>query len=312
MRKVSAQNLWAGLNRPDMALKYVDAAILGIPHDGAVFFRKGAAKAPKLIREFSVFVPPVLEDGTFLDNLIVKDLGDFLLTKDVDKSHNNVREKIMDMRKHTVPVVVGGDHSVSIPVIHALSDHFSPDPIGIVYFDAHPDMNDLFEGSKLSHACVLRRALENKTVHAKNMVLIGVRSFEKEEVEFLKQNKIEFYTAQDVYNNGVKWISKRILKKMRGLKHVYVDVDIDVLDPAFAPSTGIPDAGGLSTRELLEIMNGITKLNFVGFNVVEVAPPLDPSHITSFAATKILVEFLGILQRKKEPQSIWAKWRKTA
>jgi agmatinase len=310
MRRVNTHGLWAGLNNSQIDLKDLDAAILGIPHDDAVFFRKGAAKAPKLIREFSVFVPPVLEDGTFLNNLVVRDVGDFLLTKNINDSHSKVRQKILALRKHTVPVVIGGDHSVSIPVISALSEHFAPDNIGIVYFDAHPDLNDVFEGSKLSHACVLRRALENKNIHAKNIILIGVRSFEKEEVEFLKQSKIEFYTAQDVYNKGVKWIARRIRKKMSRLKHVYMDVDIDCLDPAFAPSTGIPDAGGLSTRELLEIMNGIAKLNFVGFNVVEVAPPLDPSHITSFAATKIIVEFLGILQRKKKPTSIWASWRK--
>jgi agmatinase len=310
MRKINRQGFWAGLNKSEVDIKDLDAAILGIPHDGSACFRKGAARAPKLIREFSVFVPPVLEDGTFLDNLIVKDVGDFLLTKNIDESHSKVKEKILELRKHTVPIVIGGDHSVSIPVINALSAHFTPDNIGIVYFDAHPDLNDEFGGSKLSHACVLRRALENKNINAKNLILIGVRSFEKEEVEFLKQKKIEFYTAQDVYNKGVKWIAKRILKKMRGLKHVYLDVDIDALDPAFAPSTGIPDAGGLSTRELLEIMNGIAKLNFVGFNIVEVAPPLDPSHITSFAATKIIMEFLGILQRKKSHSNIWSKWRK--
>ena len=296
MDPASTHGLWADLHRPDISPAEADFTVIGVPYDGAACARKGAALGPERIRFWSTHLTPFSEDRTSLGDIRICDLGDIPIT-DQEQDFERVRERVAALPN--VPIVLGGDHSISIPVFQAQSERYKEGRLGVLWVDAHPDLCDVFTGSRLSHACVLRRALEFG-IEPREVCLVGIRSWEDQEIDLIENGGLNVYTAAEVAERGMKSIASRIYSKLSDCDAVHISLDIDCLDPAFAPGTGIPDAGGLTSREVITLIKSLRGLPLVGLDVVEVSPPIDPSEATVFAALKIIMEYIAVFAREKE------------
>jgi agmatinase len=282
---------WSGLSADDPA---AEVGILGVPFDNATSFRKGASFAPAKIREITPHVAASTEEGHRLTGLRVRDYGDVAIDLNWERFFAAVEEQATRALQHPFAHFLGGDHSVTIPLTAAFNQTVAG-RFGVVHFDAHPDLMDEFEGHRWSHACTERRVLELPNVEPCHLIFVGLRSWIGDELTFLAEHpEIGVHTARDVYRRGVGTVAQDIVTQLEGVDAVYFTLDIDGLDPAYAPGTGTPEAGGLSTRELLELLRIVfARLPVRAMDVVEVAPPLDHADITAVAAIKILYEVFG-------------------
>ena len=282
-----------------------DVLIMGIPFDGAVSNAKGAADAPDKLRELSRILPPVTEEGALFKTLNIYDDGNVDVILDWASYFNEVEKRaaaLLSTGKFCL--FLGGDHSVTIPLEAAFAKLHPNEKIGIIHFDSHPDIISEYDGHGWSHACTQRRAMEIGNVPPEGLSFVGLRSFMEEELDYFAENpEITVIKARDVYRKGIEAVSAQLTEKYRAYTRIYLTVDIDVLDPAFAPGTGTPEAGGLSTRELLEMVRTlVTELPIQAVDIVEVAPPLDHSNITSWAALKLIYELFGVADIKKNKE----------
>jgi agmatinase len=298
MDPASTHRLWADLHRPDLTPDEADFTVLGVPYDGAACARKGAALGPERIRFWSMHLTPFSEDRVRLGELRICDLGDMSITKQ-EEDFKVVCEKVAALPN--VPIVLGGDHSISIPVLQAQRERYRDQRLGVLWVDAHPDLCDVFTGSKLSHACVLRRALEFG-IESQDVCLVGVRSWEDQEIDLIENGGFHVYTTADVAERGMKSVASRVYSKLSRCDAVHISLDIDCLDPAFAPGTGIPESGGLTSREVIMLIKSLRGLPLVGLDLVEVSPPIDPSEATVFAALKIIMEYLAVFAHDKKSE----------
>ena len=259
-----------------------DLAVIGVPFDEKSSYLRGAAKGPVAIRAASTeaMINPCTELGIdlALDTVLV-DLGDISIKGGFFRLAARLEEKIIEIiNAKAVPFVLGGDHSISYPVVKAFAKKIKP--LDILHFDAHPDMYDEYNGDLYSHACPFARILEEGL--ARHIVQVGIRAANP-----AQRKKAEKF--------GVKWIEMKDLLEKTSLEFsnpLYISFDIDALDPAFAPGVSHCEPGGLSTRQ---VINMIHKLNaeIVGMDVVEVNPDKDISGITASAAVKIAMEVMG-------------------
>ncbi len=292
----STHGLWADLHRPDLSPAEADFSVIGVPFDGAACSRKGAALGPERIRFWSTHLTPFSEDRTRLGEVRIADVGDIpIANQEVD--FEAVRQKVVSLPN--IPIVLGGDHSISIPVLQAQRERYKGQRLGLLWVDAHPDLCDMFTGSKLSHACVLRRALD-AGYDPGEVCLVGLRSWEDQEIDLIENGGLNVYTAAEVAERGVKRIASSVRSKLSDCDAVHISLDIDCLDPAFAPGTGIPDSGGLTSREVITLIKAMQGLPLVGLDLVEVSPPIDPSEATVFAALKIIMEYVAVIVREKQ------------
>jgi len=289
--------LWADLARPGLAPAQADFTILGVPYEGGVSARGGTAQAPARLRFWSQHLTPFAEDRTPLGHLRLCDLGDHPVAQP-EQDFPALRERIRQMGN--IPIVLGGDHSISIPVIQAQLDRFSDRRLALLWLDAHPDLCDFFNGSRFSHACVLRRAIESG-LRPHDVLLLGLRSWEDQEIPLLEKEPFRIYTAAQVAEKGIRAVLKEVRTWLHSYDAIHISLDIDCLDPAFAPGTGIPEAGGLSTRELMILMQGLRGFPLVGLDLVEVSPPLDSSEATIFAALRLILEFIASAASSRKP-----------
>ena len=296
MDPASTHGLWADLHRPDLSPAEADFTVIGVPYDGAACARKGAALGPERIRFWSTHLTPFSEDRIRLGDIRISDLGDIPITDQV-RDFELVREKVATLPN--VPIVLGGDHSISIPVFQAQCERYQGGRLGVLWVDAHPDLCDVFTGSKFSHACVLRRALEFG-IKPQEVCLVGVRSWEDQEIDLIENGGLNVYTSAEVAERGMKSVASRVYSKLSDCDAVHISLDIDCLDPAFAPGTGIPDSGGLTSREVITLIKSLRGLPLVGLDIVEVSPPIDPSEATVFAALKIIMEYITLFVRGKK------------
>lgn len=290
------RKLWSGLTSDDAS---AEVGILGIPYEGAASFRKGTAHAPARIRSLTPHVAPYTESGRALSGLRVRDLDDVDVSGDWAAVYDRIVKRVEELLEHPFAIVLGGDHSVTIPVFHAFSETV-PEPLGYLHLDAHLDLMPTFEGRTWSHACTARRVLEAASISPEHTVFVGIRSWLDEEIAFLRDHpEIQVLTASTIAEGDMTSLVTSTLTPLRNAASVYVTVDIDVLDPAFAPGTGTPEAGGLSIRDLLRILRlAFEHLPIRALDVVEVSPPLDHSDITSFAAVKLLYEVFGWIKER--------------
>jgi agmatinase len=302
---------WGGLADPAWSLG-ADVSILGLPYDGAACFRKGAAEAPGRLRALSNSSPAVSEDGYLVDSrrFQVRDAGDVpapvLGGGEADRSEaarQSYFERVETLAREELAtsflLTLGGDHSVTIPLARAFAERH-PQGFGMVLLDAHPDLFDTYEGSKTSHACPMRRALETGALRAEHLLILGTRSYNEVELDFMRQEQIRFVPAREVQRMGMDAAVKLARQQLGGVPAVYLTLDIDVADPSCAPGTGAPVAGGLTSRQLLDLSRGLVEaLPVRAMDIVEVAPPLDPTDATLFLALQVVFETLGALARKK-------------
>ena len=302
MRKVEEmikeKGLWAGLNRPQISMENADVVVFGIPFDGGVSFRAGAKDGPRELREITYSIDPITERWESFSDLKVLDLGDI-----EGKDREKIFKKAEEIAYHAIKAqklltLIGGDHSTTIPVLRGI-DKALKESLGIIHLDAHFDLCDEIDGNYLSHGSTERRALELKNISdLRNIFFVGVRSVEAQELSFVRDKKINILKAMDIRQQGVGKSLERIREKMKKFPKIYLTIDIDVLDPAYAPGTGTPQFGGLDSRELLDLLYGLFELPIIGLDVVEVAPSLDDSKIAVFAARKIIMECWGNYYRK--------------
>ena len=288
--------LWADLSQTDFTPVDSDFTVIGIPYDGSASSRRGAALAPERLRFWSKHLTPFSEDRTRLRDMRVCDLGDIPIT-DQARDFDKVREKVAALPN--MPIVLGGDHSISIPVLQAQRERYHDQRLGVLWVDAHPDLCDIFTGSKLSHACVMRRALEFG-IEPQDVCMVGLRSWEEQEIDLIENSGLNVYSAAMIAERGMRSVVSSVYSKLSGCDAVHISLDIDCLDPAFAPGTGIPDSGGLTAREVINLIKSMQGLPLAGLDVVEVAPLIDPSEATVFAALKLIMEYIAVFAREKQ------------
>ncbi|MDR1159213.1 MAG: agmatinase [Syntrophomonadaceae bacterium] len=257
--------------------------ILGAPMDYTVSFRPGSRFAPYRIREVSeVLEEYSIYQNSCLDDICYYDAGDIILPfGNVEKSLEIIEEVAHDILSAGKKLfTLGGDHLISLPLIKA--HHFVYNDLAVVQMDAHADLRFDYMGQTMSHACVMRRVAE--IIGDGSLFQLGIRSGTAEEMAYASEHGFIFL---DQFLEAAEQI-----KKLIGRRPVYVTLDIDVVDPAFAPGTGTPEAGGADSRQLLSMLHKLADLDVVGFDLVEICPAYDHSDITSILGAKILREAL--------------------
>ena len=283
---------WGGLVGGDSP----DVVVAGIAYDGSAVYRKGAALAPQRIRELSAAMPPVTEEGQLLGGVHVQDIGDLSAGEDIESGWMEPMERLASIPPEQFLTVLGGDHCTAIVTLSAQMRRHPG--LRVLWLDAHPDLCDFSRGGQWTCGCALRRALEASGIEPSRVVIAGGRDYDPEELEFIRANGVLLVPAVEIARDP-DGAAHKIADRLRG-DEVHVSLDIDVLDPAFAPGTEIPSAGGLSTRQALELLRGATsESRLVGFDVVEVAPALDSSDITTLAALKLIFEVWGLVFGKR-------------
>ncbi len=288
--------LWGDLHRPDMTPQQTDFSVIGIPFDGLASARKGAALAPERLRYWSRHLTPFSEDRTRLKEMTICDLGDIHITNP-ETDFNMIRQRVATLPN--MPILLGGDHSVSIPIFQGQRERYKDLRLGVLWIDAHPDLCDDFDGSRISHANTMRRALEFG-IEPHDVCMVGLRSWEEQEIDLIENSGIHVYTAATVAERGMRHVADSIRNILNDCDAVHISLDIDCLDPSAAPGTGIPEFGGLTSRDVLTLIKSTQDLSLVGLDVVEIAPPLDPSEATVFAGLKIIMEYIAVIARQKQ------------
>ncbi len=291
--------IWAGQNKPGLTIEEADIVVFSIPYDGGVSFRAGAKDGPKALREITYTIAPTTETFESFEGISVVDLGD-VPGKSRDELFASAEKVTYDsVKAGKFFVMIGGDHSVTIPV-HRGIDSALDEPFGIIHIDAHFDLCHEINGDTLSHGSTERRALQLKNISgAESLFFLGIRSVETQELAFIRENDLNCLSAKDVSEIGIEAVISKVKDQFEGYKNIYITLDIDCLDPAYAPGTGTPQFGGLTPRELLTLLRGLFDLPIIGMDIVEIAPKLDNSLVAVFAARKIITECWGHYLRKQ-------------
>ena len=285
---------WGGLERDGEGS--ADIVVAGIPYDGSAVYRKGAAFGPREMRLLSAAMPPVTEDGHLLAGLRVQDIGDLDPGREIETGWLTVAERLADVPPESFLTVLGGDHCTAIATLSAQTRRHPG--FHVLWIDAHPDLCDFSRGGHWTCGCALRRALEASGIEPSRVVIAGGRDFDPEELDFIKANGILLVTSAELAQD-LPMAAGKIAERLSGQK-VHISFDIDALDPAFAPGTEIPSAGGLSTRQALSLLRAATEgAELIGLDVVEVSPPVDNKDITTLAALKLIFETWGLVCGKR-------------
>jgi agmatinase len=255
---------------------------MGIPLDLTSSFRPGCRFAPQKIREASFNLETYLPSAgvDVFEKLLISDLGDLCLPSDLEEAGIMIEEETSKVAKEgKLPILLGGEHTLTYFTCRALK------PDCVLYLDAHADLRDEWLGKRLCHATVARRLLD--FLPSKCLKQVGIRSCAKEEDEFRKKCGLQWYSEIE------EEVAHEICEELSG-KRVYLSLDVDILDPAFAPGVSCPEPGGISTLQLLKFLRALKGIKLCGVDVVEVCPPFDNGE-AAFAAAKIIYEILAHL-----------------
>ena len=283
-------------------VRQADVAILGVPFDSGVSYRPGARFGPSHIRESSRLLRPynpALQVPVFASQQVA-DAGDLAVNPfSIDEAIAAIERGARALLERTRFVLtLGGDHTVALPMLRAVSAVHGP--VAVVHFDAHLDTWDTYFGAAYTHGTPFRRAAEEGLLDRTGCLHVGIRGPLYSDADLSQDSELGFAVipAPDVEQIGVAGMVERIRQRV-GDRPAYVSVDIDVLDPAHAPGTGTPEAGGLSSRELLATLRSFAQLNLVGADIVEVAPAYDHAQITGIAAAHAGYELLSALAARR-------------
>jgi agmatinase len=279
-----------------------DVAVLGVPFDSGVSYRPGARFGPGHIRESSRLLRPynpALQASPFAAQQVA-DAGDLAVNPfSIDEAIAAVERAARGLLEQAGRLLtLGGDHTIALPLLRAVSAVHGP--VSVVHFDAHLDTWDTYFGAAYTHGTPFRRASEEGLLDRSGCLHVGVRGSLYTDADLTQDSELGFQhiPAPDVEELGVPGMVERIRDRVGG-RPVYVSVDIDVLDPAHAPGTGTPEAGGLTSRELLATLRSFAALDLVGADIVEVAPAYDHAQITGIAAAHVGYELLSALAAGK-------------
>jgi agmatinase len=280
-----------------------DVAIVGAPMDEMVSHRPGARFGPREIRlagdaggtptawHMDLGIDPFAE-------LAVVDHGDAsVVPADAAASHRAIRDAVGRVADAgAVPIVFGGDHSIAYPDISAVAAHHEPGSVAVVQFDAHADTAATLWGVEHSHGCPFRHLVDEGVVRGDLLVQVGLRGYwpDPEEFEWMRAAGVRWHRMEEIIERGMEAVTEDVLDEIAGAEHLFLSVDVDALDPAYAPGTGTPEPGGMTTRELLRAVRRLTlSRGLAGMEVVEVAPPYDHAAITANAAHRTVLEALS-------------------
>ena len=275
--------------------KNLDIGLVGIPFDGALSNRAGARHGPREVRNASTMMRTThhVTNVNPHENARVADVGDvdFNYLFDIQKTHDEIEAFIKEMHiEGVMPLSVGGDHSVSLPILRVLG---ADRPVALIHIDAHTDTWDEFQGSKFNHGSPFRRAVEEGLIDPKKTIQIGIRGAQNtpEGWEYSQQAGMRVVFIEELNRIGIDAVIK-MARDLIGDTPMYFTFDVDALDPVYAPGTGTPEIGGLTTTDALDLIRGFRGMNYVGGDVVEVSPPYDVAQLTTMAAATIMYEIL--------------------
>jgi agmatinase len=282
-------------------LKGVKAIFVGIPFDDGTTFRPGPRFGPRAVREASRLLRPynpVMNVKPF-QVLGMVDYGDVdIVPGYIEDTYERIGKGMDQVFGVGVfPAICGGDHSITLPILRAACRKYGP--LALVHFDAHSDCWDSYFGRKYNHGTTFKRALEEKLIDSARSVHVGLRGSLYDSTDLTDLDKMGFTTVtmNNFYEIGVPETLKRIRNAAKG--PAYVSLDIDGVDPAYAPGTGTPEVGGFTSREIMQLARGLEGVNIIGFDVVEVSPPYDASEVTALLASNLLYELTSVVAKNQ-------------
>ena len=279
-----------------------DVAVVGVPFDAGVTYRPGARFGPSAIREASRLLRPynpALQSMPFADAQVV-DAGDIDCNPfDIGEALGQIERGLSHLMIGGRPVLtLGGDHTIALPALRAVNAEHGP--VALIHFDAHLDTWDTYFGAPYTHGTPFRRASEEGLIRKDRSAHVGIRGSLYDPKDLLDDEKLGFTIVhcRDFDRLGIDGILERVLERV-GDAPLYVSIDIDVLDPAFAPATGTPEVGGMTSRELLEVLRGLRNNRIVAADIVEVSPAYDHAAITAVAAANLAYELITIMSAQR-------------
>jgi agmatinase len=291
---VSQSNVFSGFQKSFEKANYI---ILGVPFDVTSTYRTGARFGPNAIRQASLNIEThSMRTGIDVEDLLLHDLGDLHVaanTENTLETLEHVIKSITENRK--TPVTIGGEHTITLGIARSLRDKASK--TAIISFDAHLDLRNEYLGLKLSHTTFMRRI--NEEVKPAKIIEVGTRAVCKEELAYAKKAGIEFLTTQQIRKEGSKRSADRLTEMLEEHKSIYLSVDMDILDPAYVPAVQNPEADGLETPVLLDLLESVCDNRVVGFDVLEIAPNYDQG-VSAIQAAKVIFELLCLKEKSKE------------
>lgn len=284
-------------------LAAVDIGLIGVPFDGGVTHRAGARHGPRAVREQSCLLRRInaATGVTPFTRARVRDLGDAWIEQPYELigAHREIQDFFATIHAAGVmPLAVGGDHSISLPILRAIAGHR---PVGMVHIDAHCDTGGDYMGSRFHHGAPFSRAVEEGLLDPKRVIQIGIRGTTNDPGiwGFSQRAGMRVLDMEEFDDKGWRFAAEEARRIASG--PVYLSFDIDSLDPAHAPGTGTPEAGGITALAAIRLLRALRGLDFVGADLVEVAPPFDTGTLTSFNAASILFEILCLLAEARGP-----------
>jgi agmatinase len=284
-----------------------DAAVVGAPWDGNTSHRPGARFGPRALRSQAYGPGSYHLDlrVEIFDHVSAVDFGDATTVHGLwEPSRAAIEERVWQVaRRGIVPLVLGGDHSITWPSVTAVARHHGFGRIGLIHFDAHADTANDVEGNLASHGTPMRRLIESGAVLGRNFVQVGLRGYwpPADVLEWMADQQIRSHFMQEIWDRGIRAVLDDVIREaLDSTDGIYLSVDIDVLDPGFAPGTGTPEPGGMAPVDLLRAVRRIAlETNVVGVDVVEVAPPYDHADLTVNNAHRVIWEVLAAMAAKR-------------
>lgn len=295
--------------------EHMDFVITGIPFDSGQSFRTGARFGPEAVRDFSILLRPYNPEQNIkiFDYVSGVDYGDIPVVPGYFKeTYKKIEEGIyLIAEKGIIPITIGGDHSITLGELRALKKIHGP--VALLQFDAHSDTWDSYFEQKYNHGTVFRRAIEEGLIDVSRSIQIGMRGglYGEEDLMDAKNLGLEVFTTNEYKKLGVEKMLDVIHQRV-GSGPVFLSFDIDFLDPVYAPGTGTPEVSGASIDDALAFVRGLTDIDFIGFDLVEVLPAYDHGQITAAAAANIIYEFVtltALAKKKAEAELRLAKER---
>jgi agmatinase len=290
---VSQSNVFSGCQK---TYENADYVIVGVPFDVTSTYRTGARFGPNAIRQASLNLETYsFRTGIDIEDLRLHDLGDLHISTDTKRTLQTLELVTKDtLENGKTPVTIGGEHTITLGTTSALED--KAQETTVVSFDAHLDLRNEFQSLRLSHTTFMRRI--NEEVKPARIIEVGTRAVCKEELDYAEKANIQYITTQEIRKQGTQAAIKTLKAGLSKQNHVYISIDMDVLDPAYVPAAQNPEPDGLETHALLDILGAICDKRVIAFDVLEVAPNYDQG-ISAIQAAKVIFEIICNIEKSR-------------
>jgi agmatinase len=290
----SQQNVFSGMQESYEKAKYV---VFGVPFDYTSSYRTGARFMPNAVRQASLNIETYsFRAGLDVENLLLHDAGDLHVSMDAKKTLDMCKLVVEDiLAAGKIPVAIGGEHTITLGILKGYGEKARE--TAVISFDAHLDLRKEFLESKLNHTSFMRHVSEE--VKPAKIIEVGTRSVCQDELKYAKKEGIDLVSTQQIKKEGITQVMQKLRKQLEQYEKIYLSVDMDVIDPAFAPAVQNPEADGIATADLLDIVCSLCDKRVVGFDVLEIAPVYDQG-ISAIAAAKVMFEMLCQMEKSRE------------